>query len=243
MRLLPGLMLVALSSLPGSLCRAGEPLTVFYNVRPPYLVQTESGAPTGLTGTPAQQAFQRAGIAVHWRVLPTNRQIVMIRENGGRYCAIGWFQTPERDSFAKFTKALYRDQSWMVLVHAGLPLEAADSLAGVLARPGLRVMVKDKYSYGPAIDELLVRHKPAMAVSTGTTAQMLQSLGAQSVDLIFVSEEEGRYLMANSISRSGNLRLLRLADMPSGETRHIMCSRAVPDALIDQLNRAIRFKR
>ncbi|WP_342113956.1 substrate-binding periplasmic protein [Pseudoduganella sp. OTU4001] len=243
MRLLPGLMLVALGSLPVTPCRAGEPLTVFYNVRPPYLVQKENGVPSGLTGTPAQQAFERAGIPVHWSVLPTNRQILMIRENGGRYCAIGWFQTPERDSFAKFTKPLYRDQAWMVLVHGGMTVAESDSLSNVLARPGLRVMVKDKYSYGRSIDELLVRYKPAIAVSTGTTLQMLQSLGARSVDLIFVSEEEGRYLMANTISQAGKLRLLRLADMPKGETRHIMCSRGVPDEVIDKLNKSIRFNR
>lgn len=243
MRLLPGLMLVALGSLPGSPCRAGETITVFYNVRPPYLVQQDNGAPAGLTGTPAQQAFARAGVAVQWKVLPTNRQILMIRENSGRYCAVGWFQTAERDTFAKFTRPVYRDQGWMVLVHSALTLDERDSLAEVLTRPGLRVMVKDKYSYGRGIDDLLARFKPAIAVSTGTTVQMLQSLGAHSVDLIFVSEEEGRYLMDNSISQSGKLRLLRLADMPKGETRHIICSRQVPDALIDKLNKAIRFNR
>ncbi|WP_374583069.1 hypothetical protein [Pseudoduganella sp.] len=243
MRLLPRLLLVALGSLPASASRAGESITVFYNVRPPYLVQQEDGAPAGLTGTPAQKAFTAARVQVHWSIMPTNRQIVMIRENGGRYCAIGWFQTPERDAFAKFTKPLYRDQSWMVLVHSGLALDERDSLGNVLARPGLRVMVKDKYSYGRGIDELLVRHKPAIAVSTGSSLQMLQSLGAQSVDLIFVSEEEGRYLLANAVSLAGKLRLLRLADMPRSETRHIMCSREVPDEVIERLNKSIRFNR
>lgn len=243
MRLLSGLLLLASGSLLGSPCRAGEPITVFYNVRPPYLLQQENGEPSGLTGTPAQKAFAAARLPVQWSILPTNRQIVMIRENGGRYCAVGWFQTPERDSFAKFTKPLYRDQAWMVLVHSGLALDERDSLAAVLARPGLRVMVKDKYSYGRGIDELLVRYKPSIAISTGTTVQMLQSLGAQSVDLIFVSEEEGRYLLANAISQAGQLRLLRLADMPKGETRHIMCSRHVPDEVIERLNKSIPFKR
>lgn len=243
MRLLPGLILVALGSLPGNPCRAGEALTVFYNVRPPYLVQNDDGAPSGLTGTPARQAFARAGIAVQWSVLPTNRQIALIRENAGHYCAVGWFQNPERDTFAKFTKPIYRDQGWMVLAHGAIELDERDSLLAVLARPGLRVLVKDKYSYGRAIDALLLRYKPAIAVSTGTTLQMLQSLGAGSVDLIFVSEEEGRFLMANSTPHAAALRLLRLADMPKGETRHIMCAQRVPDAVMERLNRSIRVNR
>jgi len=242
MRLLPGLLAVY-CSLAALTCQAGESLTVFYNLRPPYILLQDDGAVAGLTGTPARQALARAGIAVRWSEMPTNRQLLTIRENAGSFCAIGWFQTPDRAGFAKFTNAIYRDHGWMVLVRSGLMLGERDALPEVLARPGMRVMVKDKYSYGPEIDALLAQAKPAIAVSTGTTLQMLQSLGANSVDLIFVSDEEGRYLMSNAISQSFQLRLLRLAHMPKGESRHIMCSRQVPDELIDRLNKAIRFNR
>lgn len=243
MRLLPGLLLAVYCSLAVGPCQAAESLTVFYNLRPPYLLLQEDGELGGLTGKPARQAFAQAGIDVNWREMPTNRQLLTIREDTGSFCAVGWFQTPERLGFAKFTHAIYRDHGWMVLVRGGLALDEHDALPEVLARPGLRVMVKDKYSYGPQIDALLEQTRPAIAVSTGTSLQMLQSLGAGSVDLIFVSDEEGHYLMDHAISRSAQLRLLRLAHMPKGETRHIMCSRKVPDALIERLNRAIRFNR
>jgi len=242
MRLIPGLLAVY-CCLAATMCQAGESLTVFFNLRPPYVSLQDDGAIAGLTGTPARQALARAGIAVNWSEMPTNRQLLTIRENTGRFCAIGWFQTADRNAFAKFTNAIYRDHGWMVLVRSGLSVEEHDSLPEVLARPGMRVMVKDKYSYGPEIDALLAQAKPAIAVSTGTTLQMLQSLGARSVDLIFVSDEEGRYLMANAISHDSRLRLLRLAHMPKGESRHIMCSRQVPDELIERLNKAIRFNR
>lgn len=242
MRLLPGLLLAVYCSLAALPCQAGEPLTVFYNLRPPYVLLQDDGAPAGLTATPARQAFARAGIAVQWSEMPTNRQLSTIRENAGSFCAIGWFQTADRQAFAKFTQPIYRDHGWMVLVRSGLGLDERESLPAVLARPGFRVMVKDKYSYGPEIDALLAQTGAAVAVSTGTTLQMLQSLGAQSVDLIFVSDEEGRYLMTNAIFQSSRLRLLRLAHMPKGESRHIMCSRQVPDALIERLNNAIRIK-
>ena len=243
MRLLPGLVLAVYCSLAARPCQAGESLTVFYNLRPPYLLLQDDGTLAGLTGAPARQAFARAGIAVQWSEMPTNRQLLTIRENAGSFCAVGWFQTPERQGFAKFTQAIYRDHGWMLLVRAGLPLDERETLPEVLSRPGLRVMLKDKYSYGLEIDALLEQTRPAIAVSTGTTLQMLQSLSARSVDVIFVSDEEGRYLMSNTLSQSAQLRLLRLARMPKGETRHIMCSRHVPDELIDRLNKAIRFNR
>lgn len=242
MRLLSGLLAVH-CSLAALSCQAGEPLTVFYNLRPPYLVLQDDGSLAGLTGAPARQAFARAGIAVRWSEMPTNRQILTIRENTGNFCAVGWFRTPDRLAFAKFSHAIYRDHGWMILVHSGLVLGERDSLREVLSRPGMRVMVKDKYSYGPEIDALLARARPAIAVSTGTTLQMLQSLSARSVDLIFVPDEEGHYLMTSAISQSSQLRLLRLADMPKGESRYIMCAQQVPDELIERLNKAIRFNR
>lgn len=242
MRLPPALLLAAFCSLVGSPGRAGEQLTVFYNLRPPYLQLEEGGVLGGLTGKPARQAFERSGIEVQWREMPTNRQLLNIRENTGPYCAVGWFDLPERRAFARFSRPLYRDHGWMVLVHAGLALDEHDSLHDVLSRPGLRVMVKDQYSYGAAIDALLLQYKPVMAVSTGTTLQMLQSLAARSVDLMFVSEEEGRYLMANT-GASGTLRLLHLAQMPKGDSRHIMCSRQVPEEIMNRLDQAIRFNR
>lgn len=240
--MLPGLLAV-LCSLPAARSAAGQALTVFYNIRPPYLLQQEDGGPGGLTGAPARQAFRQAGLAVQWSVLPTNRQLMLIRENTGAYCAIGWFSNPERIRFAKFTRALYRDQGWMVLARADMGLAESDTLQQVLSRPGLRVLVKDMYSYGPTIDSLLERYRPTVAVSTGNTLQMLQSLTARSVDLMFVSTEEGRYLMDNASVPPGTLRLLRLADMPKGDTRHIMCSRLVPDSVIERLDKALRFKR
>jgi polar amino acid transport system substrate-binding protein len=219
-----------------------EPLTVAFNERPPYLVQREDGTPGGLTGTPALRAFQHAGVKVQWLLMPTNRQIAIVRDNLSALCVVGWFATAERRRFAKFTKPIYRDQPWMVLANADFLASERDTLAQVLARRGTRVLVKDKYSYGAEIDALLQSTKPTIAVSTGTTVQMLQSLAANTVDMMFVSEEEGRFLMSSGGPAVAHLRLLRFAAMPAGETRHIMCSMQVTDELMARLNKAILTK-
>ncbi|NRR31508.1 transporter substrate-binding domain-containing protein [Oxalobacteraceae bacterium] len=226
---------------------ADEAITVTYSDRPPYLLPPVNGSPPGgppggLTGTPAAAAFRSAGIAVNWLRLPTNRQLALVKEAIGQNCAVGWFHTPEREKYAKFTKPIYRDRDWVLLVNAGFEATPELTLEAVLQRKGTRVLVKDKYSYGPQIDALLARYQPTIAVSTGSTLQMLQSVNLGSVDLMFVSEDEGLYLMAGAAGQHKQVRLLRLREMPRGADRRIMCGRTVPDAIIERLNKAIVLK-
>ena len=71
---------------------------------------------------------------------------------------------------------------------------------------------------------------------------MVQSISMGVVDLMFVSEDEGNYLMAHAVEQAANLRLLHPKDMPKGVDRYIMCSKSVPDEVITKLNKAITFK-
>lgn len=220
-----------------------DAITVAYSERPPYMVAHGDGLPTGLTATPAVQAFQAAGIPAVWRNLPTNRQLMMIKDPKLRACAVGWFRIEERESYAKYTKPIYRDKEWMVLANAPLAARNDPTLEALLRNSETRVLVKDNYSYGPELDKLLRERRPTIAVSTSPTGKMVQSISKGMVDMMFVSEEEGNYIMAHHGSeQTQNLRLLRFKDMPHGSERHIMCGKGVPDDVIARLNKAITFK-
>jgi polar amino acid transport system substrate-binding protein len=224
-------------------CATDTPIHVAYSVRPPYMVPQPDGSPSGLTGTPTAHAFKAAGIPVIWHNVPTNRQLMMVRDPGALNCAVGWFWTPERDNFAKFTKPIYRDKDWMVLANAALAARGDTSLHDLLRHPETKVLVKDNYSYGQDLDKLLEKWKPTVAVSTAATGKMVQSISKGVVDMMFVSTDEGYYIMAHHpAEQTGNLRLLHFKDMPHGPERHIMCGKAVPDEVIARLNKAIAAK-
>jgi polar amino acid transport system substrate-binding protein len=220
---------------------AEEAMTLSYNERPPYLVPAPDGSATGLTGTPAANAFKTAGIAVTWSKVPTTRQMALVKEPGMN-CAIGWFKNPEREQFAKFTKAIYRDKPWMVLANKGFAAQEGAKLQDILSAKGVRVLTKEAFSYGPYIDGLLAKTKPTTTVSNGTTSQMLQLINANMVDFMFVSEEEAEYLVEQAGLKMTNFRQLRFPDMPAGDKRYIMCSKHVPDDVISRLNKAITFE-
>ena len=221
---------------------ANDSVTLHYNERPPYLVPAADGSASGLTGTPAANAFKAAGIPITWAKVPTNRQLAVMKEPQGMNCAIGWFKTPEREQFAKFTKPIYRDKPWLVLANASYNVKDGTKLEEALSSKTVRVLVKDAFSYGQYIDETLAKTKPNITVSNGSTSQMLQLINAGSMDFMFVSEEEAEYLVEQAGLNMKNFRQIRFPDMPKGGERYIMCGKNVPDDVIAKLNKSITFK-
>lgn len=217
--------------------RTHERITLHFNERPPYMVAATDGTATGLSATPARQAFAAAGIAVRWAQTPTTRQLSVIRDNEGLDCAIGWFRKPDREAFAKFSKPIYRDRPTVVLAHADFVAERR--LADLLRRPGVTVLVKDNYSYGAMIDALLAEKRAFVLSTTAENQQMLRMVAERRVDMMFAAEEEAQHLLGQAGIAARGVQMLRFEDVPVGERRHLMCSKRVPDALLERLNAAL----
>lgn len=225
-----------------SLAVAEDTIHVAFSERPPYTLTQADGSPGGLTGAATAAAFKAAGIPVQWHIVPTNRQLFMVKDQHSPSCAIGWFATAERREYAKFTKPIYRDRTWVVLTNATFAARGIGSLAELAAQRDIRVLIKDNYSYG-GLDAFMKQWHPVVAVSTAPTVKMVQSVSKGIVDLMFVSEDEGNYIVQHQGgAHAANLRLLQFKDMPPGLERHIMCGKGVPDEVIARLNKAITFK-
>jgi polar amino acid transport system substrate-binding protein len=221
---------------------AQDRILLDYNDRPPYLVPAADGSATGLTATPAANAFKAAGIPVVWVKLPTNRQLLNLKRNSEMECAIGWFKNPEREQFARFTKAIYRDLPTMALANNGFNVKKGMRLEDVLAIKGVRVLAKDNYSYGPFIDGLLAKFKPVVIRTTSENSVMVEMIRANRADFMFVAEEEAKYLAEEAGASVKEFQMIKFSDMPMGEKRYIMCSKQVPDEIINKLNNAITFE-
>ncbi|HEX5683005.1 MAG TPA: transporter substrate-binding domain-containing protein [Ideonella sp.] len=219
---------------------AAEPLNLYFFERPPYAVQRAgSDEVHGLSATPAAQAFKSAGIAFRWVGMPTMRQLVTLKNNGAPpACAVGWFKNPERELHFKFSKPIYRDKPTVALARADYT-QASATLADTLRQPGLQVLIKDGFSYGPLIDQLLIQSKVERIVTSADSVPMIRMVAAQRAHFMFAAEEEAAYLVEQAGVPTTQLRTLRFTDLPHGERRHILCSKTVPDELIERLNKAI----
>lgn len=214
-------------------------IVVYYNERPPYQrTDPATHEVSGLVASPVARAFRVAGMGLQWEEMPTTRQLYALRDPSIAACGIGWFRTPEREALFKYAGPVYQDRPTVALARAGF-VPDGPRLAEVLRQPGLRVLVKDRYSYGPWIDRLLAEARPDRVITTEENVHMVRMIGGGRADLMFAAQEEAEYLVAQSGVARGAVRVLAFADVPPGDRRYLICSKAVPDEAIARLDRAL----
>lgn len=225
----------------GAGCNAmGQVVTLHYHPRPPYVLVQE-GVLSGLTGSVAVAAFKASGVPFVIKETPATRQLKVVKDNEGPDCAIGWFKNAEREAFAKFTKPIYQDEPQIVLTAAdNAKIKASDTIESVLANPGLHLLVKNSYSYGKALDALIEKYQPRRQTVSVENIQMFKMVQAQRADYLFTAPEEAAVTIPMASLRQSQFNLIKLAHMPKGEFRYILCSQQVPDETVARLNAAIR---
>lgn len=234
-----GLLLGAFAATPTLAQGQDAPITIYFNERPPYQVQASDGSVSGLTATPVAKALRAAGISFVWSKVPISRQMMMLRQGKEYACGIGWFKNPEREQFAKFTSAIYRDLPTVALVNSRINIKSGTSLENVLSNPDIRVLVKDNFSYGAYIDGLLVRLKPKIIRTTNESNTMLEMIGLERADMTFAAEEEAQVLIEEMGERSVKYHIIHFPDVPDGERRYLMCTKLISDATIEKFNKAL----
>lgn len=214
-------------------------LTLHYQDRPPYSFADAEQRIRGLVAEPAARAFERAGIAFNWAKTPSQRQLVLIQNGNGLDCGVGWFRNPERETLGRFTRALYQDRPFMALARRASQFSSDRPLATWLGDSAYPLLVKDGYSYGALLDQMISRAGDLVRRTSTESAQMVRMIEAGRAGWMIVAPEEAQTLLAELGPLAQQLQLLPLAGVPAGSTRHIYCSRAVPETVIERLDVAL----
>jgi uncharacterized protein (TIGR02285 family) len=219
---------------------AENELILYYHQRAPYSARAADGSVQGITADIVTQAMSAAGIAYRWEELPSARQMEVIRRNDTPGCGLGWFKRPDREAFAKFSAAIYRDLPAIVVARAGdARFSGTPSLDALFADKTLTLLTKTGYSYGAMIDGKIAEQKPNARSDASDNRIMLNMISKERVDYMIMAEEEARDLLAQPDFAAAGLAIYHLADPPAGEYRYLMCSRSVPDATIARINQAL----
>ena len=207
---------------------------------------TSSGnSPTALTREPSFEAFKNAKIPFVIAETPFARQLHMIEKNSGRDCVIGVLKKPEREAFAKFTSPIYKDQPQIILTAAANAQRLAkmNSVTVLFADESLILLVKQGYSYGVALDKLIAQHQPRARTTTDENLLMIKSIKLRTTDYMFMAPEEAAIAITAAGFSEKDFAQIKFNNMPDGEYRLIMCSKNVPDEVINKLNAAITFEK
>jgi hypothetical protein len=225
---------------------SAAPLIVHYNLRPPLHYATPQGALTGFAAKPVIDALTAAGIPYEIRQTPAKRQLALLHQQGPQEpaCMMSWLEAPGRERYGKFSAVIYQDKRPFALTWAGnKDMENEEPLKDTLSNPRLRLLVKEGFSYGPAIDRALIRHKTASTSTTGEARQMLEMLQRRRIDYFFITEEEADDAFAATGYAASGFKRIYFSDMTQGYDRHLWCTKTVPDDTLKRFNAALAKQR
>jgi len=126
----------------------------------------------------------------------------------------------------------------VVIVRHGFEPQT-DSLAQLLKRNDVRILVKEGLTYGGYINDLLGTTRAKVSAFTVEQPQLVRMVAAGRADLMFAPREEAEYLVTGHESGTESVQVLTFGDIPAGEPRYLFCSRQVDRATMTKLNAAI----
>lgn len=226
---------IALSSAAGA-----ETLTVGFVERAGYSY-LDHDQPQGLMVDIARKILTRAGVKFEFQALPQNRLVAEVKGGEREICALGFFKNPERESFATFTRPIYKNQPIGVLISADGREKFASirSLAELVNATDLTLGAVEGFSYGAYIDGLIEKMTGKKNRASVPASQLVTILARGRIDYMFADPEEYKALAAAAAVPADSLTLLSFADSPEGNQRYLMCSKAVPAATIARIDGAI----
>jgi len=238
--LYPITLLPAVLTLLASVSIAGEvPIPLQYSERPPYVMRASDGSVGGIAATSAIHAFQKAGIPYALRFMSAKHQIVNLQANEEPICAMAWYKTAEREAFAKFTKPVSQDSATIVLTNIAFQTPPNATVESLLANPATRIVLKNSVVYGPYVETKLSAAKAHLIRTYDEYETIIRVIRNGRADLTFATLEEADYYARYLGYPITSFNVIRFADAPPGENRYIMCSKKVPDAIIERLNAAL----
>lgn len=213
------------------------PFKVAYLEFPPYYFTNTDGDPDGFLLKKADDIFRLAGLEPQYESQPAKHVLMQMR-GLIPLCSIGWFKTPKRESFAKFSKPMYQNEPLHVLYlkeNSHLFMNR-NSLSEVLQDKSLVMGRVGGYSYGPVVDHLFKKYEPSVLNIAGEQPQLIRMLAAGHFTYMLAAPEEIETLIGKNYLSPELFQSKQLSDLPAGNHRYLMFSRGVPDEVVIRIN-------
>jgi len=108
-------------------------------------------------------------------------------------------------------------------------------------RPQTRLLMKQGFVHGAYLDQIIAKMPPENIVRVSDdVASMVRMVRSGIADLVTTTEEETEVYVSQAGFGMKEFRVLHFPDVPAVEKRYILCSKQVPDSVINKLNAAIK---
>ncbi len=213
-------------------------LTLFVFDRPPYYRLRDGHPAGGFLLDLSLAVLDRSAVPYAVRELPAPRVTDTFEKQDVAACATGWFMTPQRQAFARFSAPLYQDKPLVAAMGATGACPDKTTLDRLLVekhRWGLR----RGFSYGQDFDAKLAALPDGRVHRFTESASMLELVAKGRLDAVLIEPEEFSWLVGQHPEYAARLRTCALSDVRPGNSRHIMCDAAVSPAILARIDAAI----
>ena len=163
----------------------------------------------------------------------------------GMICSPGWFKTDERAAVTRFSEPLYQDRplSVLFLVKDQSLFTPYSTLRALLASPSLIMARVTSFSYGKVIDEWLKTSSIQQLAIDQDPSRIPHLLQLKRANFALIAPETLTTLLKDTGVNPALFATTYYPDSPPGNQRYIMCSRSVPDSVLDRINQQLSMRR
>ena len=217
-----------------------ENLDIFYFEYPPYYHQLENQEASGIIVDIARRVFAAAGVEPTFSFVPAKR-ILHELQSGRPAASLGWFKTPEREQFALFSLPIYvnRPVGVFFLREDESRFSPYSTLEGLLKSGQFVLGRVQGFSEGPQLDAMLEKYRDKTVQVATDSVRLLKMLECRRFDFMLIAPEEADTLLEAAQAPREKFAMRAMTDIPQGNIRYIMYSKAVSQDLIRRIDQAI----
>lgn len=212
-------------------------VTVYYSERPPFSVVDGQ---RGYLLERTKAVLAEAGLRGRFIELPADRISDLLRSGADDALGMGWYRTPSREAWGRFSPPLYQERPMVAVVNAKIAGKLPNPVRiDALLASGLFLGVKVGNSFGQTIDQK-VRTQGLVPLETLVDIPgLLRLIQSGRMDYTLLAEEEARYHLDRDPGLAAGIVLVRIADLPEGNLRFLFFPAQFRADLASQIEAAI----
>lgn len=212
-------------------------VTVYYSERPPYSVVDGQ---RGFLLERTKAILAEAGLRGRFIELPADRIADLLRAGAADALGMGWYRTPAREAWGRFSPPLYQERPMVAVVNAKVLSRLPSPLRiDALLTSGLFLGVKVGNSLGQVVDQK-VRTQGLVPLETLVDIPgLLRLVQGGRMDYTLLAEEEARYHLDRDPGLAAGIALVRIADLPEGNLRYLFYPEQFSTDIADQIDAAM----
>ncbi len=217
-----------------------ETLDIYYFEYPPYYHKLENGQAVGIIIDLARKVLASAQVEARFHFVPAKRILHEIQSDHPA-ASLGWFKTSEREQFAQFSLPIYvnRPAEVFLLRENEQKFRQYDSLEGLLQSSQFFFGRVQGFSEGAQVDAMLAKYEHKTVQVAADTVRLLKMLESRRFDFMLLPPEEVDVLLQAAQTSRDKFMLRAMKDIPQGNLRYIMYSKAVDQNLVRRIDQAI----